>query len=318
MNRYFPGKSILIISVTIDGGKNYQGAVRDYIGSSDRIWCKDHLLNLAGKDTAASDPWKTDIAMVKRIQGFIVGDGILFRKYKSLCTELLGKEYQFIFESDTRWLYFGDVIDRIVLVFPALQAMYDSDCFENDSELQAFIASEPLRKLKVMSSSIAILRELLVKCQTQSAIIAPLIPEWIQQVYRHLARRIAALPEGSSLRQYPQSLLDNVRGRLNDTFTTVNPILMSAVLHPLYCELEYCTPGVKTEVYNAVMQCIVEITACPKEFKASLLSGIHEEMRTWGRQHPNYLKDPDCARLFWCELKHGKPVTPEFFCMLLC
>jgi len=303
--RYFPEKGPLIVSVTIDGAKNYQGAVRDFVGTLERIWCIDHLLNLAGKDTAAEVLWKDDITSLRRLQNFVIGHLQVLRRFQSACITLLGRQYEFVPEAETRWLYFGDTLDRVVLVFPALNELFEEGLFKADPDTQEFMASQPLGKLKLMAACVAIVREMLLKCEARNEITAPFVPLWLNKVYNRLSRRLDKLPLDSSLRQYPLTLLEQLHNRMDYIYNVVNPMLMACALHPKTYELAFCSDTVKTDVYNYVIRTVGIITGCPDLFREQLLSGIHAEMAAWGTRYPAMLGDPDCARLFWCNLSNG-------------
>jgi hypothetical protein len=270
----FQSRETLIFGGTVDGAKNYQKAVADFLGIENRVHCLCHTLNLAVEDVInrvrlialffiillcisysfdLQEPWKALMDYITKVKS--ICNNVEHRsKFQSHCSTLGVGTSTFVNPCDTRWIYWDGVLERYCRLGPALLALRDEHAFKNDTDVENFVCVPKFTQLKFIQQCLHKVNILNKHLQEQDKLIITRIPSLVNQLLSNIDELMSSRDYDAGTVQFAFDLHTALDHRLGYINTVVNPILLTSAVDPRYCELPQVTTEIRTCIYHRISQ----------------------------------------------------------------
>jgi hypothetical protein len=295
-----------IFAGTVDGGSNFQGAVRAILQLEfARVHCVAHVLNLCVEDffkIASNSELLKDINSLKLA---IESSHSMYLAFEKSCLtrhQVRG----FIDASKTRWGTQLDVLARVKLLKPVLFEFARS----NPSLPVQFINEALFSKLERILEATKSVSIMLNDLQSQSAFT-------ISTVAPRLASLLHSLEEQSKLCDdetcHPAYQVGEIlMTRLGCILEIANPTLLASALDPRYCRLDFVTNEVRGVVSRALVFLLAQIdSTIPEEGLMAMVASATTNMDTYyhnihrhcsPNEHLDECRRHDFVAGFWSSL----------------
>jgi hypothetical protein len=308
LDKHIPD-SVLIHAATIDGGRNYVGAVDAFLTDGDRHQCFAHLMNCVAKAASTNAEFQHVSSCISGIKSDIYGNAVIRKKFKEKALSAFGVK-SLLTPAPTRWTSLGDSLKRLLKVWPVLATMLKNGDLVGLDNVSTMLTLSTKAKCEEMHEVLKILNEYIKISQSKTVLVSNVLI-WLVSIKKKLTSLATNV-----VNIYASAVLEQLEIYFTPYFSTVNPALLAAKMDPRFAFYDF-DPTLDENLTSTLLDTsALLLSKHPLSILTTMLTSCQQHMNQWAVTHEVTIADhDDVVASYWQEVEQsGEPIDVSKNC----